>query len=184
MMKNKLKYIFLLPVLWFFIHCVYIIADGLIDRQGKADVAVVLGNKVNEDGTLSDRLAARMDQSIILYTSGRVKKILVSGGLGKEGYWEGNKMEEYLVKKNIPKKDIIVDNNGNNTELTVKNAIRICDSLHFKKVISVSQYYHQTRIKKLFKKSQFHAIESSSPQYFEIRDFYSIFREFFAYYFG
>ncbi|RTZ48551.1 hypothetical protein EJ377_13810 (plasmid) [Chryseobacterium arthrosphaerae] len=74
MMKNKLKYIFLLPVLWFFIHCVYIIADGLIDRQGKADIAVVLGNKVNEDGTLSDRLAARMDQSITLYTSGRVKR--------------------------------------------------------------------------------------------------------------
>ncbi len=38
MMKNKLKCIFLLPVLWFSIHCVYIIADGLIDRQGKADM--------------------------------------------------------------------------------------------------------------------------------------------------
>lgn len=183
-MKNKLKYIVLIPLLWFFIHCTYMMADGMNDKGGKADIAVVLGNKINEDGTVSDRLAARLDQSIKLYTSGRVKKILVSGGLGKEGYWEGTKMKDYLKEHHILQEDILVDNYGNTTGMTVKNTIRICDSLHFKKVISVSQYYHQTRIKKLFKEHQFYSVESSSPRYFEMRDFYSVFREFIAYYFG
>ncbi|WP_300690016.1 YdcF family protein [Chryseobacterium sp.] len=143
---------------------------------------VVLGNKINEDGSLPERLKARLDQNIKLYHAGRVEKILVSGGLGKEGYWEGNKMEEYLKRNHIPQENIIVDNYGNNTEMTVKNTIRITDSLHFKSIISVSQYDYQTRIKKLFKENHFYAIESLSPDYFEIRDFYSIFREFFAYY--
>ncbi len=183
-MKNKLKYILLVPILWFFIHCVYIITDGMNDKGGKAELAVILGNKINEDGSLSERLAARLDQSVKLYMAGRIKKILVSGGLGKEGYWEGSKMKEYLIKNHIPQEAVIVDNHGNNTEMTVKNTIRICDSLHIKKVISISQYYHQTRIKKLFKENHFYTVESSSPGYFEIRDFYSVFREFIAYYFG
>lgn len=183
-MKTKLKYILLVPVLWSLIHSIYIIADGMRDKDGKAELAVVLGNKVNQDGSLSDRLAARLNQSIKLYREDRVKKILVSGGLGKEGYWEGSKMKEYLVKNQIPTEAVIVDNYGNTTEMTVKNTIRICDSLHITRLISVSQYYHQTRIKKLFKDKQFYTIESSSPRYFEIRDFYSIFREFMAYYFG
>lgn len=178
-MKKRLMFILLIPVFWFSAHTVYIIADGMKDKGEKADLAVVLGNKVNEDGTLSERLRARLDQSIVLYNSGRLKK---SGGLGKEGDWEGDKMKEYLEIKHIPKENIIVDNKGNNTEMTVENTIRICDSLHFRNVISVSQYYHQTRIKKLFMDRHFYTVESSSPNYFEIRDFYSVFREVIAYY--
>ena len=56
------------------------------------------------------------------------------------------------------------------------------DSLNFKSAITVSQYFHQTRTKKLFRNKGFDNIESASPNYFEIRDFYSIFREFVAYY--
>ena len=169
-------------IFWFFIHSLYITYDGLTNSKQKADLAVVFGNKVNEDGTLSVRLKARLDKSIELYKKNQVKDILVSGGFGKEGYWEGTKMKTYLVKNNIPVEKIIVDNFGDNTEKTVINTIRIADSLKYNKVISVSQFYHQTRIKKLFKEHGFKNIGSASPVYFEMRDFYSVFREFFAYY--
>ncbi|WP_312994428.1 YdcF family protein [Chryseobacterium flavum] len=92
-------------------------------------------------------------------------------------------MKKYLITQNIPSDKIIVDNHGDNTEKTVINTIRIADSLQYTKVISVSQYYHQVRIRKLFKKNNFDYIENSSPSYFEARDVYSVFREFFAYYF-
>lgn len=184
-MKKKIKVLkLILGILfaWFLIHSIYIIFDGLSDKNRNADFAIVLGNKINEDGTISERLKQRLNQSIFLYKQHRVKKIIVSGGLGKEGFWEGNEMKKYLVKNNIPIENIIVDNYGNDTEKTVRNSIKIMDSLNFKSGISVSQYFHQTRIKKLFKKYGMNNIESSSPKYFEIRDFYSIFREFFAYY--
>lgn len=181
-MKKKWKLFILLPLIWFISHSLFVIYDGFNDKKSNADIAVVLGNKINIDGTLSERLKARLDKSIQLYNDKRVPKILVSGGFGKEGFWEGNKMRDYLESKNIPKEKIIVDNYGDNTEKTVVNTIRISDSLNYKKIISVSQYYHQTRIKKLFKSRSFNNIESSSPNYFEIRDCYSIFREFIAYY--
>ena len=177
-----IKWIFVILIVWFLVHSIYITIDGLNDKQIKADVAIVLGNKVNEDGTLSERLKARLDKSIELFNKKRVRAIIVSGGLGKEGFWEGKKMHEYLINNKIPTEKILVDNYGNDTEKTVENSIRIMDSLKFESAISVSQYFHQTRTKKLFRNKGFNNIESASPYYFELRDFYSIFREFVAYY--
>lgn len=177
-----IKSIFIGLIVWFLIHSIYITIDGLNDKKTNADVAIVLGNKVNEDGTLSERLKARLDKSLELYSQNRVKIIIVSGGSGKEGFWEGKKMKEYLIENKIPTEKILVDNFGNDTEKTVENSIRMMDSLNLKSVISVSQYFHQTRTKKLFRKKGFENVESASPDYFELRDFYSIFREFVAYY--
>ena len=177
-----LKRLILLFALWFLIHTIVITIDGLTNTSQKADIAVILGNKVNEDGTLSERLQKRVDCGLGLYQKGQVKQILVSGGLGKEGYYEGDKMKEYLLDKGVPDSVIIVDNEGNNTLLSVKNTLDLQDSLHFKSIIAVSQYYHLTRTKMLFRKEGFENIRSASPDYFEIRDVYSIFRECFAYY--
>lgn len=181
LLKNT-KAIFIFFILWFVIHTVIISIDGLNDKKINADVAIVLGNKVNEDGTLSERLKQRLNQSIILYNDNRIKHIIVSGGFGKEGFWEAEKMRDYLIENQIPKQKIIVDNYGNDTEKTVENAIEIMNKSNFKSAISVSQYFHQTRTKKLFRKNGFTSIESSSPNYFELRDFYSLFREFVAFY--
>lgn len=91
-------------------------------------------------------------------------------------------MKKYLVLNKISANDIIVDNNGIDTEQTVLNSIKIMDSLKYQSAISVSQYFHQTRIKNLYRKNGFQKIENSSPNYFEGRDLYAIFREFFAFY--
>jgi len=111
-----------------------------------------------------------------------VKKILVSGGLGKEGYYEGDKMKDYLTKNGVPDSVIIVDNLGNNTIATVDNTLGLKDSLNFRSLIVVSQYFHLTRTKMLFKKRHFENVSSVSPKYFEFRDIYSLLREFGAYY--
>ena len=165
----------LILIAWFLIHSIYVTIDGLHDNHTRADVAIVFGNKVNEDGTLSKTLKARVDKSLELYNQHRVKKIIVSSGLGKEGHWEGTAMKEYLVAHQVPAKDISVDNHGDDTEKTVVNSIEIIDKLHYKSATSVSQYFQQTRIKMLFRKHGFTNIASASPRYFEWRDFYSIF---------
>jgi len=177
-----LKFIVVLIISWFVIHTVYIITNGLADNGEKADIAIILGNKVNEDGTLSARLEKRLETGIELYKNHRVKNILVSGGLGKEGFYEGDKMKEFLISNAIPDSVIFVDNYGNNTRLTVENSLKFQQKYKFKSIIVVSQYFHVTRTKKLFKDQGFENISSVSPRYFEWRDLYSILREFPAYY--
>lgn len=185
MSKPKLrlaKYSIFLLLLWIFLHLSVTIIDGLWDRQQSADLAVIMGNKVNEDGTLSTRLAKRVDCGLQLYQKGRVKRLLVSGGLGKEGHYEGDKMRDYLLKNGAPDSIIIVDNQGNNTTLSVANTLRLQDSLRFKSVIVVSQYFHLTRSKMLFRKQGFKVVSGASPWYFEWRDVYALGREMVGYY--
>lgn len=102
--------------------------------------------------------------------------------MGKEGFYEGSKMKEYLISKNIPDSVIIVDNKGDNTKMTVENTLVIQKKYGFKSLIVVSQYFHVTRTKKLFRDKGFENVNSVSPRYFEWRDFYSILREFPAFY--
>ena len=164
------------------IHISVTVADGLNDKKEQADYAVILGNKVNTDGSLSERLTKRLECGLELYNTKRVKGIIVSGGLGKEGYYEGDKMKDFLIKNGVPDSVIVVDNKGDNTLKTVENVISMQPALQFKTLIIVSQYYHITRTKMLFKKKGFTSVSGASPSYFEWRDLYSLVREFFAYY--
>jgi vancomycin permeability regulator SanA len=176
------KILIALLLLWFTFHSIYLISDGISDEGKRADLAVILGNKVNEDGTVSTRLQKRLESSVQLYKDQRVKKILVSGGLGKEGFYEGSKMKEFLVSEGIPDSVIIVDNKGDNTRKTVENVLQLKSELQFRSLIVVSQYFHVTRTKKLFRDKGFQEVSSVSPDYFEWRDLYALLREFPAYY--
>ena len=180
--KKILKILATILLLWLSGHLIYTIIDGLIDEQQHADLAVILGSKVNEDGTLSERLEQRLTCGLHLYRDKRIQKILVSGGYGKEGFYEGDKMKTFLIENDVPDSVIIVDNLGNNTLATVENTLQIKNSLNFSSLIVVSQYFHLTRTKMLFRKRGFNNISSASPFYFEFRDIYSLLREFAAYY--
>ncbi|MCJ8154752.1 hypothetical protein MKJ01_13355 [Chryseobacterium sp. SSA4.19] len=67
-----------LLIIWFVIHSAWIIIEGISDEGKKADFAVILGSKVNEDGTLSERLEKRLTTGIDLYkkTTGLKKSLL------------------------------------------------------------------------------------------------------------
>lgn len=180
--KRIIKVLITIFLVWLFGHLIYTTIDGLTDEKKQADIAVILGNKVNKDGTLSKRLEKRLECGLNIYRNGRVKKILVSGGLGKEGFYEGDKMKDYLITNGVPDSLIIVDNLGNNTIATVDNTLKLKDSLNFESLIVISQYFHLTRTKMLFRKRHFDDVSSVSPKYFEFRDIYSLLREFGAYY--
>ena len=179
---QKAKYGLGFLVAWVLVHTLLITCDGLRDNQQRADIAVILGNKVNEDGTLSERLTQRLACGLALYRAGRVGRLLVSGGLGQEGFYEGDKMRDYLRAQGVPDSVIIVDNQGSNTQQTVRNTLRLRPQLRFRSLIVVSQFYHISRTKMLFRQAGFAAVSGASPWYFEWRDAYSLLREFAAYY--
>ncbi len=163
------------------VHEIVILLDGLKDDHvAIADVAVVFGTTVNEDGSLSERLKARLDKGLELYTDSIVKEIYVSGGLGKEGFYEGSKMAEYLISKGVPQRAIKVDDKGNNTHRTAQNFVR--DYSEFRSVILVTQYFHISRSKLAFRQVGLKSVFGAHCTHFEWRDIYSSFREFFGYY--
>ncbi len=179
----KYRFLLIIPLVFMFLHIAFTVIDGLFSKPTtKADIALVMGNTVNTDGTLSYRLKQRLLCAIDLYNNQQINRIIVSGGLGKEGFWEGDKMMEFLLQNGIPSKNIIVDNYGNKTELSVLNTIMLQQKLKFNSVVIVSQYFHLTRSKMLCRKHEIKNVSAIAPLYFECRDFYALIREFFAYY--
>ena len=167
---------------WFIIHTISVIIDGLNDELKSVDVAVVLGNKVETNGQPSKRLKARLDKSVELYNEGYYSFIIVSGGIGKEGFDEAKVMKSYLIEKGIAEDKIIEDNNGYNSFMTAENTSKIMNELELKSVMVITQYFHVSRTKLAFSKMDIKEVYAAHANIFEFRDMYSIIREFPAYY--
>ncbi len=178
--KNHLLILLTLLAVWGALHTALITIDGLTDEMEPAEVAVILGNKVNEDGSLSPRLIGRVETGLQLYEDGLVEKLMVSGGYGKEKQYEGTKMAEYLMRRGVPEKALIIDDAGNNTMQTAVNYAKL--ELDMGSVIVVSQFHHISRTKLAFKKVGLGKVRGVHADFYEWRDFYSVFREIPAYY--
>lgn len=158
----------------------YIAHDGLHDELGKADLAVVMGNRVEPDGRPSLRLAARLDRAAEVYRAGLVKRILVSGALGKEGHDEARVMSQYLVAKGIPATDIEQDGAGWDTFLTARHTADLMKQQRLTSVMVVTQWFHVTRTRMALKGFRVNPVYAAHPDYFELRDVYSLVREVFG----
>lgn len=168
--------------IYFFIHCLIATYDGLTDNLQKSDVAVVFGNEIMSDGTPSERLKARLKKTIELYNQGFFPKVIVSGGVGKEGFDEATVMKKYLVDQGIPTNNIMMDHTGNNSWMTVQNTKQIMIEQHYQTVLAISEFYHMSRIELAFAKNGIKNISTAHADHFELRDFYSTAREFFGFY--
>ncbi|EMY70357.1 YdcF family protein [Leptospira vanthielii] len=177
-MKKILYSLVKLSFSYFLISSAYIISTGLVEeKEMKSHTALVLGNKVELNGLPSDRLKARLDRTVYLYQSNLIQKIIVSGGMGKEGFDEAKVMKDYLINQGIDSNHIIEDNQGYTTEKSANNLKAILGSNFDESILIISQYYHLPGAKFLLKKAGFLNVKTSYARYVEIRDLYSIFRE-------
>ncbi len=113
-----------------------------IEDVPKKQVALVLGAKVYQDGTMSSITSDRADTAIELYNNGKVEKILVSGDHGRQNYDEVNTIKNYLVNNHIPAKDIFLDHAGFDT---YDSLFRARDIFHVSSAIIISQNFHLPR---------------------------------------
>jgi vancomycin permeability regulator SanA len=183
MTQKSRKYflIFVGVVGLFLVSTGVLVLSGLHDHLGSGDVALVLGSKVELDGTPSPRLRARLDRTLELYRAGYFPSVIVSGGTGREGYDEASVMRDYLVFHGMPAEHIIVDSGGTTTFASAKNAGQIARERHFRSIFVVSQYFHLPRARLALQRFGFSAVYSAHAHFFEFRDIYSSPRELVGY---
>ncbi len=180
--SKSIKYVICLLLLWFVVQTIIVSYDGLHDELGASDVGVVLGSKVELDGTPSPNLKWRLDKTLALYEKGNFPFIIVSGGMGKEGYSEALVMKEYLMEHGVPAEKIILDEEGNDTYRTALNTKKIMHQNGYQSVTVISQFYHIARTKLAFQKAGVEKVYSAHATRYSLRDLYSLVREFPAYY--
>jgi vancomycin permeability regulator SanA len=115
-------------------------SGGQLD--GPIDCALVLGAGVRDDGTPSDVLRDRLDESLALYRSGRVRRILVSGDHKSAGYDEPNTMRRYLEAAGVPPEAIFMDHAGLDTYSSMWRARHVFGA---SRVVVVTQRFHLAR---------------------------------------
>ncbi len=169
---------------WVLIHTAVTIWDGLNDELQPSDVAVVLGNRVERSGGPSLALRGRLERALELYRNRTVPEIVVSGGLGSEGFDEADVMCQYLTARGVPSESILKDHHGDNTFLTAQNTKQLMQVHHWNSVVIVSDYYHIPRVRFTFERFGIQNIFTAhADPGFAAWQIPSIFREFFAYYF-
>jgi vancomycin permeability regulator SanA len=185
MLRKRTKRILLITALSialaFILSAALIVVNGLSDDIHAADVAIVPGNKVENDGSPSERLRARLDKVIELYRRELFPDVIVSGGVGNEGFDEAVVMKKYLVERGVPEAHVYVDSGGATTYLTAKNASQMMREKGWRSAMVISQYFHVPRMRLALKRMGVWPIYSAHAEFFELRDLYSIAREVFGY---
>ncbi|MCG3140128.1 MAG: hypothetical protein HDKAJFGB_01126 [Anaerolineae bacterium] len=169
---------------WVGLHSALTVWLGVKAQPRQADVAIVLGNRVERSGVPSIHLRVRLDRALELYQNGTVRYIIVSGGLGREGFQEADVMREYLAQRGVPTEKIFTDRAGYDTYESGRSAKMIMDAQGFHSAVIVSHYFHLHRALLAFYRFGISEVSAAAvdrrPAW---RDTYSVLREFAAFYF-
>jgi len=148
-----------------------------IDEIKEANVGLVLGASVLPNNNLSDIFKDRLDATLELYNSKKIKKILVSGDNKTKYYDEVTTAKNYLISQGVLEEDIFLDGFGFKTYDSVLRAKEVFD---IKDVIIISQSFHLGRALYIADRLDLNA-QGYSADLHRYRDEYkNNFREFFA----
>ena len=108
-------------------------------------VLVVLGNRMNDDGTFSSIMLERLYKT--LEVADDYDKIIVTGGVANPnaGIAEGDMMCQWLVENGIPMKKVLVENKSHTTKENAKYSAPIIKGLGSDDVTLLSSAYHIDR---------------------------------------
>ena len=121
-------------------------AESVVDEEEASalavDAIVVLGASVNDDGTPSDMLRARLNAAIELYFAGVASTIIMTGYDDGEYYDEVSAMRAYALDQGVAAEDILCDPDGYSTYASMT---RLATEFDVESVIVVTQAFHVAR---------------------------------------
>ncbi len=160
---------------------VCICVSGLALPQGSADVAVVFGNALNRKGTPASILRPRLEAALQCHRAGQCPLLFVSGSIDGPGLDEAQAMRAWLRERGVADGDIVLDNRGDNTLASARNATAFMRERGMHRVMLITQYYHLPRARLAFEKAGARVVLGAYPRRFRAMDVYSSWREVPAY---
>ena len=118
-------------------------------------VAIILGNRVNDDGTITKIQEQRLEMALEIENEFKPDFFILSGGSPnkKAGISEALGMYNYLVERGFDKDKLILEDQSLSTLENAKYSIPIAEKLGAEIVIVCSSLYH-------FEDLQYHALDN------------------------
>ena len=113
------------------------------DTVRPADAAVVLSTRAYERGRLNPCLVARVEAAVELYRAGKVKKLVMTGGISRDLQSSAGNMQMIAEKMGVPKADIIQEREAGNTFENIVFSRKFIENSP--RVVIVSAGFHLAR---------------------------------------
>ena len=134
----------------------------MLNENERYQAGIVLGGFVSYNVKTGEayfsEASDRFIETALLYKSGHINKIIVSGGNGyvvKHNFQEALFVKDHLIQLGIPEQDIFIDGLSRNTYQNAVNTKKICDSMHFAgPFLLISSAMHLPRAEALFTKQK------------------------------
>ena len=131
--------------------CAYVVTlcqvwmTGRTESSRSADVIVVLG-AAQYDGRPSPQFTARLDHVVALWSDGRARLVVVSGGKQPgDRFTEAESAQRYLVERGIPADAILAEAVGRTTVESLRGVRDVVEQAGARDVLLVSDPYHMLR---------------------------------------
>ena len=113
------------------------------DTVRPADAAVVLSTRAYERGRLNPCLVARVEAAVELYRAGKVKKLVMTGGVSRDLQSSAGNMQMIAEKMGVSKADIIQEREAGNTFENIVFSRKFIENSP--RVVIVSAGFHLAR---------------------------------------
>ena len=115
-----------------------------IENNESKNIMVVLGNRMNDNGTISETMRKRLELALKAYSEFKFDYIVVSGGLANAaaGITEAQAMYNYLVEHGIDRNIIIKEDQSYSTQQNATYTMNKLENIDFKNLFIVSTIEH------------------------------------------
>lgn len=120
-----------------------VMPDGLSDPAHHC--IIVLGFALNDDGTMTPELVGRLETALASLEKYPESRVLVTGGVEKNGWTEGVRMHDWLIEHGIDESRIYVENKAPDTAGNATYSFDILYNSDVKTVSLISSAYHLRR---------------------------------------
>ncbi|MFC3746965.1 ElyC/SanA/YdcF family protein [Paenibacillus sp. GCM10012306] len=121
--------------------------------QSKNHAIVILGYALADDGTMKDTLIERLKSGLAVANKYPNSKIIVTGGVPKQGVTEADAMSQWLIAQGINKDRIILENKSTDTVENGLFSTAILEKEGLKDVTIVTSASHIRRAIAVFKEA-------------------------------
>lgn len=110
-------------------------------------IAVILGNRMKDDGTISETCVARCRLALEILNNQLAEKLILSGGVAnkKAGVSEASAMKEYLISHGADETKLILEEQSTTTAENAKHSIPLAVNLGADEIIICTTLPHLTR---------------------------------------
>lgn len=116
----------------------------------KDHAIIILGYALAEDGTMKETLIERLNAGLKIAKKYPNSKIIVSGGVPKQGITEADAMSEWLIEQGIEKERIILESKSTDTVENGLFSTNILEKEGLKDVTLVTSASHMRRALTVF----------------------------------